>query len=102
MAYRRSTIYFIAFGVLWGLHAAFMLAVIILPAKFIGFVDFVGWMFELSGGSVLGNILCYIASFIISLVYVGILTKFIFIRYIDKIFYPVLEWLEDVFPKDHY
>ena len=102
MAYRRSTIYSIAFGVFLILHTAFFLAVLVLPMKFIGFVDFVKWLFEISGGSVLGDIICYIATFIITLVYVGILMKLIFIRYIEKLFYPVDQWLKDVFPKDHY
>ena len=70
--------------------------------KFIPYGDFIDWMFGISGGSVLGDILCYIVAFLTSCVYVGILMKFIFIPYIDKIVYPVDQWLKDVFPKDHY
>jgi len=48
MAYRRSTIYFIPYGVLWIFTAALFVAVLVLPMKFIGLVDFVKWLFEIS------------------------------------------------------
>jgi len=102
MAYRRSQIYFIAFGVIFILNAAFFLAVLVLPKKSIPYGDLIGWMFGISGGSVLGDILYYIVAFLTACVYVGILMKLIFIPYIDKTLYPVDQWLKDVFPKDHY
>ena len=102
MAYRRSTIYFVACGVLYILHAAFALALLWLPAKFMGFADFIDLVFGFGGGSVLGDILIYIVAFLTSCVYVGIFVKFVFVPYWGKILYPVDQWLKDAFPKDHY
>ena len=98
----RSTIYFVTFGVLCILHAAFALALLWLPAKFMGFADFIDLVFGFGGGSVLGDILIYIVAFLTSCVYVGIFVKFVFVPYWGKILYPVDQWLKVVFPKDHY
>ena len=100
-AYMRSTIYFVTFGVLCILHAAFALALLWLPAKLMGFEDFIGLVFGFGGGSVLGDIIIYIVAFLTSCVYVGIFVKFIFVPYWGIILYPLGQWL-GVFPKDHY
>ena len=97
----RSTIYFVTFGVLCILHAAFALALLWLPAKFMGFADFIDLVFGFGGGSVLGDILIYIVAFVASCVCVGIFVKFIFVPYWGIILYPLGQWL-GVFPKDHY
>jgi hypothetical protein len=97
----RSTIYFVAFGVLCILHAAFALALLWLPVKLLGFEDFIGLVFGFGGGSVLGDILIYIVAFLTSCVYVGIFVKFIFVPSWRIIFYPLGQWL-GVFSKDHY
>jgi len=102
MAYLRSTIYFVTFGVLYILHAAFALALLWLPAKLMGFEDFIGLVFGFGGGSVLGDILIYIVAFFASCVYVGIFVKFIFVPYWGIILYPLGQWLKGVSPKDHY
>ena len=101
-AYMRSTIYFVTFGVLCILHAAFALALLWLPAKLMGFEDFIGLVFGFGGGSVLGDILIYIVAFLTSCVYVGIFVKFIFVPYWGIILYPLGQWLKGVSPKDHY
>ena len=98
----RSTIYFVTFGVLCILHAAFALALLWLPAKLMGFEDFIGLVFGFGGGSVLGDILIYIVAFLTSCVYVGIFVKFIFVPYWRIILYPLDQWLKGVPPKDHY
>ena len=101
-AYMRSTIYFVTFGVLCILHAAFALALLWLPAKLMGFEDFIGLVFGFGGGSVLGDILIYIVAFLTSCVYVGIFVKCIFVPYWRIILYPLGQWLKGVPPKDHY